>query len=334
MRELVLVGLALGLLSAGCAAGAPAQTGAGGDGGGDGGSGGESAGGGGDEGGGGGGGAAPCGTDLDKTGCPCTTGEAPRACFTGEPELAGQGVCTPGTQACIDTVQGELVVTAWGPCEGQGSPGQEACNGLDDDCDGTADDDCSCIEGSKQPCSSVCGGGEETCVNGQWTGCDAPAPAPDGTCTVVCNPAGDPPTAWEAFDFTYQPAQTPCAGERYVRYMDEYGLWVGAVLCTPVRYKLFLSPSKIGTFHQIGDFAGNGQDHCEIVNDAFTIPNEDDVQSGGCAACAVGPIIWSDPGLGPGFSRATFGTCFTFEPQWPQFNLHSTQWYECGVSIP
>jgi len=25
---------------------------------------------------------------------------------------------------------------------------------------------------------------------------------------------------------------------------------------------------------------------------------------------------------------------FDFHPEWPECNLHSTQWYRCGVSIP
>ena len=152
--------------------------------------------------------------------------------------------------------------------------------------------------------TTACGGGQETCIGGQWINCNAPAPNADGTCVLNCNPAGDPPTPWEAFAFASYAADTPCAGARFVRYMDEYSLWVGAVLCNPSRYKLFLGTAKNGTFYQIGDYAGNGQDHCEMVNDVFSIPNEDDVQSGGCAACALGPLIFSDPGLGPVFSRA------------------------------
>ena len=129
-------------------------------------------------------------------------------------------------------------------------------------------------------------------------------------------------------------AATPCAGDRYVRFLPAYNLWVGAILCSPSQYKLFLSPAKDGTYYQIGDYAGNGQDHCEIVNPSFTIPNEDDITSGGCATCAVGPLIFSDPSLGPVYSRALFGDCFLFEPMWPQFNLYSVEWYECGVDIP
>jgi MYXO-CTERM domain-containing protein len=47
----------------------------------------------------------------------------------------------------------------------------EVCDGQDNDCDGQVD------EGLTQACSSACGSGTETCENGAWVGCDAPAPS-------------------------------------------------------------------------------------------------------------------------------------------------------------
>ncbi len=54
-------------------------------------------------------------------------------------------------------------------------PRPETCNGLDDDCDGSTDEDLS------RPCSSACGSGTETCVSGAWSACSAPDPRPE-TC--------------------------------------------------------------------------------------------------------------------------------------------------------
>jgi hypothetical protein len=45
---------------------------------------------------------------------------------------------------------------------------QEACNGLDDDCDGQVDEEL------VRACSTVCGTGTETCEDGQWVNCTAP----------------------------------------------------------------------------------------------------------------------------------------------------------------
>ena len=47
---------------------------------------------------------------------------------------------------------------------------QEFCDGVDNDCDGLTDEDI------YRPCSTVCGAGEETCVDGNWQDCDAQVP--------------------------------------------------------------------------------------------------------------------------------------------------------------
>jgi hypothetical protein len=60
-------------------------------------------------------------------------------------------------------------------CAGDGSCVPEVCNGLDDDCDGTVDEELS------QDCSSVCGVGTRQCVTGRWGTCSAPSPAEE-TC--------------------------------------------------------------------------------------------------------------------------------------------------------
>jgi MYXO-CTERM domain-containing protein len=56
----------------------------------------------------------------------------------------------------------------------------EICDGQDNDCDGEVD------EGLTEACATACGSGVETCVNGAWTGCDAPP-----VVTETCNGADD-----------------------------------------------------------------------------------------------------------------------------------------------
>jgi cysteine-rich repeat protein len=161
----------------------------------------------------------------------------------------------------------------------------------------------------------------EQCDDGNWDDGDG--------CSSFCTLEGAG-YDWQPFNFHFGPTQTPCIGARYVRFSAEYGRYVGLSLCSPERYKIYLGDSLQGTFYQLGDYAGHGQDHCELVNPAFTIPNEDDVTSG-CPSCAVGDM--TNPVGTKGYSRAVFGEAFSFEGSWPQYNLYSVSWYECGVSI-
>jgi hypothetical protein len=138
--------------------------------------------------------------------------------------------------------------------------------------------------------------------------------------------------------YQWQPQSFPtvspptCTGPRYVRQDAALGVWVGAILCEGQdRYKLYMSPGTGAPFFELVDRAGHGQDHCQLVNPAFTLPNEFDITSGGCTTCELGPAIQPN---GPRvFARASFGEPFQFTLPQPGLE-QSTTFYSCGVSIP
>ncbi|MFK7985035.1 MAG: MopE-related protein [Sandaracinaceae bacterium] len=112
--------------------------------------------------------------------CDGRTDEAPTDAGLGGACGLSTGECSPGVLTCT---AGSLV------CDGEVAPTLELCNGLDDDCDGTADDDpvdvggpCGTSVGACIPGSTVCvagapqcsggvGAGSESC-NGQDDDCD------------------------------------------------------------------------------------------------------------------------------------------------------------------
>ena len=104
--------------------------------------------------------------------CDAAVDEQPRgvgdACASGE-----RGACAAGVQACVD---GRLVCEAPPP-----GAADATCDGVDDDCDGAADEDAvspdaRCDTGQL----GVCAVGVALCVDGELL-CDPPAPAADDT---------------------------------------------------------------------------------------------------------------------------------------------------------
>ncbi len=152
-------------------------------------------------------GAEFCGDMLDNNcngtiddGCVCVSG-ATRACYTGPGGTSGVGICRAGSQTCGVS----MGVASWGTCGGQTLPGTEACNGLDDDCDGTVDEGCACTLGMSRSCytgpagtSGVgpCRAGTQSCVTGAggmgtvWGTCTGQVLPALETCNTVdddCN---------------------------------------------------------------------------------------------------------------------------------------------------
>lgn len=117
-------------------------------------------------------------------------------CLDGEMRACGSdvGECIAGMQQCSEG--------AWGPCLGEGVSATERCNTLDDDCDGSTDEETSamcgalpgavtvaCIEGACRAAS--CDVGLADCDDDASTGCETDTRTSDLHCGAC-----DSPCAW------------------------------------------------------------------------------------------------------------------------------------------
>ncbi len=109
------------------------------------------------------------GLDDDCNGTP--DGFAESCTSLPPPGNPNTGPCRPGTRVCPPDGSGEF-----GACIGEVVPVTEVCNLVDDDCDGTIDEDTGGAD-----CSSSCGVGTTQCVNGVIE-CDAMPATDDETC--------------------------------------------------------------------------------------------------------------------------------------------------------
>ena len=142
--------------------------------------------------------------------------------------------------------------------------------------------------------------------------------------------------AGEFIDTTYWSAEEmDCDGPSFRRFDARYGLWLGLVSCEP-GYRFFLSETADGPYLPAADYGGHGQDLCELVDPSFSLPNEDDITSGGCSACAIG-FNYSFI-AGEVFARGAFGQPFTRgeAPSWGPYQSSVIQCasgpVECGIA--
>ncbi len=126
--------------------------------------------------------------DIDDDCDGATDENLSQSCYTGPAGTDGVGVCHSGNQSCSSG--------AWGTCQGQQLPGTEVCDNLDNDCDGSTDEELgqttcglgicehtvqNCVGGVPQSCDPMQGATTETC-NGLDDDCDGVADGLEQTC--------------------------------------------------------------------------------------------------------------------------------------------------------
>ena len=77
---------------------------------------------------------------------------------------------------------------------------------------------------------------------------------------------------WVEYDFKHTLGHSSCyGGEKYIKKTQfKVGKYVGVLLCSSERYKIFLSNDIEETFLDIGDSKKFGEDHCEFVGAEWT----------------------------------------------------------------
>ncbi len=121
---------------------------------------------------------------------------------------------------------------------------------------------------------------------------------------------------WRVQSFDFPKDQLSCEGKQLVQFNERYNLYVGLTLCNDRdEFRVYISSSRNGPFLPATDTAGHGQDHCELVNKNFELPNTDDIKSGGCATCSTSRNLplehidtWSRSNLGTPFKLVRSGT--------------------------
>jgi len=191
-----------------------------------------------------------CDGEIDEGCASCVEG-ATQSCYSGSSSdtIGGPSVCRNGVQTCTG---GE-----WGACEGEVTPSVELCNdnGLDENCDGTVNEGCECLNGATQSCGSnvgICEVGVETCANGVWGACTGGVSAQPAE---LCNGLDD--NCNNEIDETFPTLGQPCSVGSGV--CANTGILVCSASSRDVECNAVPNPPQ--TFYRDADGDGFGNPH-------------------------------------------------------------------------
>jgi len=150
------------------------------------------------------------------------------------------------------------------------------------------------------------------------------------TAAAGCAVVGSRRAGWREQSFSAPEDGLSCKGRQYVAWNERYQKYVGVTTCdSPDELRFYMSEGEDGPFLPVTDTAGHGQDNCELVNPSFTLPDSDDIRSGGCATCDTGRNLplefrdtWTRSDVGEPFTRARSG-------EWS----YQTSRIRCGVAF-
>jgi hypothetical protein len=134
--------------------------------------------------------------------------------------------------------------------------------------------------------------------------------------TFAYTHSSSPDYLWMVQSFDFPKDSLSCNGKQLVQFNARYKSYVGLTLCNDRdEFRVYMAESNDGPYLPITDTAGHGQDHCELVNKNFILPNTDDIKSGNCSTCSTSENLplenidtWSRSELGSLFILVRSGT--------------------------